>query len=335
MSMHTSDIDDDEDTTGADRGDVVDAAVANVDKVIDDLDKGDDKADDKADSEGVDKGAQRRDEKGKFAKADDKDDDNGDDKGDDKDDDKDDDKGDDIPNAAVRLDRMREQRDRERAEKLALAARIEALEKGAKPPEKQPTQEEKINAELEELYEKVEMLRADGEHKEAAKLQRQIDTKNRELVILEAKHISNETTTEAAENAKYDALLDQFEAEIPQLNPKHEDFDPKAVKALEFYVEAHEKMGMPASRALQMARNVVFGAAKAPEKKDDKKPDDKKPEKKTDLDKVADTQRRQPPDPSNKGTDKDDVTLDPDKMSDEEWAAVPKAKRAAMRGDNG
>lgn len=319
-SMQTSIFgdDDDEDTTGADRGDAVGAAVAGADDDPDTDPDADADPDPDADPDADPVPAQRRDATGKFAKDDDKVDDK-----------------DDIPNAAVRLDRMREQRDRERAEKLALAARVEALEKGTKP---EPKEDPKVKAEaeLEALYEQVEKHRADGEYKEAAKLQRTIDTKNRELILLDTESISAKTTTEMTENAKYDSLIDQLESEISVINPRHDDFDPEAVKALEFYVAAHEKMGMSATRALIAARNVVFGAARAPAQ-DDAPPAKagNPPVKKTDLGKVADTQRRQPPDVANKGSDKDDITIDPDKLSDEEWDKLPKSKRAAMRGDHG
>lgn len=327
-SMQTSIFggdDDDEDTTGADRGDAVGAAVAGEDDpgtAEDDTPDADVDPDADPDADPV-PAAQRRDATGRFAKDVD-------------DDDTDADDPDPVPNAAVRLDRMREQRDRERAAREDAERRLAALEMASKPAEPAVDPLKVLDGEIDSLYEQVEEARLDGDAKLAAQLQRQLDTKKEERIEFKTERVVSRSTVEASENARYDALLDQLESEISVINPRHDDFDPEAVKALEFYVAAHEKMGMSATRALIAARNVVFGAARAPVQ-DDAPPAKagNPPVKKTDLGKVADTQRRQPPDVANKGSDKDDITIDPDKLSDEEWDKLPKSKRAAMRGDHG
>lgn len=327
-SMQTSIFggdDDDEDTTGADRGDAVGAAVAGEDDpgtAEDDTPDADVDPDADPDADPV-PAAQRRDATGRFAKDVD-------------DDDTDADDPDPVPNAAVRLDRMREQRDRERAAREDAERRLAALEMASKPAEPAVDPLKVLDGEIDSLYEQVEEARLDGDAKLAAQLQRQLDTKKEERIEFKTERVVSRSTVEASENARYDALLDQLESEISVINPRHDDFDPEAVKALEFYVAAHEKMGMSATRALIAARNVVFGAARAPAQ-DDAPPAKagNPPVKKTDLGKVADTQRRQPPDVANKGSDKDDITIDPDKLSDEEWDKLPKSKRAAMRGDHG
>ena len=327
-SMQTSIFggdDDDEDTTGADRGDAVGAAVAGEDDpgtAEDDPPDADVDPDADPDADPV-PAAQRRDATGRFAKDVD-------------DDDTDADDPDPVPNAAVRLDRMREQRDRERAAREDAERRLAALEMASKPAEPAVDPLKVLDGEIDSLYEQVEEARLDGDAKLAAQLQRQLDTKKEERIEFKTERVVSRSTVEASENARYDALLDQLESEISVINPRHDDFDPEAVKALEFYVAAHEKMGMSATRALIAARNVVFGAARAPAQ-DDAPPAKagNPPVKKTDLGKVADTQRRQPPDVANKGSDKDDITIDPDKLSDEEWDKLPKSKRAAMRGDHG
>lgn len=327
-SMQTSIFgdDDDEDTTGADRGDAVGAAVAGADDDPDTDPDADADPDPDADPDADPVPAQRRDATGKFAK----------DAADDDDPDPDADDPDPVPNAAVRLDRMREQRDRERAAREDAERRLAALEMASKPAEPAVDPLKVLDGEIDSLYEQVEEARLDGDAKLAAQLQRQLDTKKEERIEFKTERVVSRSTVEASENARYDSLLDQLESEISVINPRHDDFDPEAVKALEFYVAAHEKMGMSATRALIAARNVVFGAARAPAQ-DDAPPAKagKPPVKKTDLGKVADTQRRQPPDVANKGSDKDDITIDPDKLSDEEWDKLPKSKRAAMRGDHG
>ena len=313
-----ADIDpiDDDDTTGLDRGD----------EVVDNDDN---------DDSGDGTGKQPRGKDGKFAKADAADDD--------ADDADDDDKGKGkVPNAAVRLDKLRKQRDDARIAARQLEERLAALEAAAKAGTDAGASEKfdpvaELNTKLDELYEQVEELRADGNAKEAAKVQREIDAANREILRIEAEQISAKTTTQAAEDARYDALLDQLEADIEVINPQHEDFDPKAVKALEWYTAAFEKNGMKPSQALKHAAKMLFDFGAPKKAEPDAKKDDKVTSirRKTDVNKALDTQKRQPPDAANRGVDKDETRLDPDNIPDEDWDKLPKAKKAAMRGDHG
>jgi hypothetical protein len=333
---------DDEDLDSQDRGDVVDD---DTDKG-DDADKDDGKKDDADDEDGADKDDadkdeapdkkddKARDDKGRFAKKDDKSDEDEDDEGEDDEDDEDADKKQNLP---IRLNKARQQRDAARTEAAQLRARVEALEKASKKDEIEDPADA-INAKLDGLYEQVEEARADGDAKAAAKLQREIDGLNRQLTTLEAEKVATRTSTVMTENERYNALLDTLEADIDVLNPNHDDFDPQAVKSLEWYTAAHEKMGMSADKALRQAARVVFGyggakpdVKKAADKKDDKKAPDKKPDAK----KAADTNKRQPPDLSDRGVNKDDQEIDPDKLDDAEWDKLPESKKAQLRGDNG
>lgn len=331
--------DDDEDLDSQDRGDVVDD---DTDKG-DDADKDDGKKDDADDEDGADKdddaeGGKKddkaRDGKGRFAKKDDKSDEDEDDEDDE------DDPVDKNQNLPIRLNKARQQRDAARTEAAQLRARVEALEKGQKKDDPPEDPAVAINAKLDELYEKVEEARNDGDAKAAARMQREIDGLNRQLTTLEAEKVATRTSTAMTENERYNALLDVLEADIDVLNPQHEDFDPQAVKSLEWYTAAHEKMGMSADKALRQAARVVFGyGTKSADKKDDKaadKKDDKKvPDKKPDAKKAADTNKRQPPDLSDRGVNKDDQEIDPDKLDDAEWDKLPESKKAQLRGDNG
>lgn len=245
-----------------------------------------------------------------------------------------------LQNGPVRLNKMREQREKAREEAAQLRAEL-AAERAAKAPAPAKQAEEvdpaaEINTKLDALYEQVEEARLDGDAKLAASLQRQIDANNRALVTLEAEKISTRTTTAADENRRYDALLDQLEADIPYLNPKSDDFDPEAVKALEYYTTAHEKMDMAPAAALAAAARVVFSyGTKAAVAEEAPAATAEKLTKPTDVKKSLDTQKRQPPDPAARGVDKDDTTLDPDVLTDEEWDKLPASKKKAMRGDNG
>lgn len=330
---------DDEDLDSQDRGDVVDDDTDKGDDADkddgkkDDADDDEDGADKDDDAEGGKKDDKARDGKGRFAKKDDKSDEDEDDEDDE------DDPADKNQNLPIRLNKARQQRDAARTEAAQLRARVEALEKASKKDEIEDPADA-INAKLDELYEQVEEARADGDSKVAAKLQREIDGLNRQLTTLEAEKVATRTSTVMTENERYNALLDTLEADIDVLNPNHDDFDPQAVKSLEWYTAAHEKMGMSADKALRQAARVVFGyGTKSVDKKDDKaadKKDDKKtPDKKPDAKKAADTNKRQPPDLSDRGVNKDDQEIDPDNLDDAEWDKLPESKKAQLRGDNG
>lgn len=342
MTIMHSDIDDEDkdidrgDTLPDDDGDVGDdkddPAAKPDDKdpaAKDDKDPAakDDKVDDKDDK-------RPRGKDGKFIKPDADADADADDE-DDEDDDKD---GKGVENAAVRLDRLRRQRD---AARLALEARDrEFAALLAKVPAEKPEPVVDpivaINTKLDGLYELVEDARADGNTKEAAKLQREIDAANREIVRIEAEQIATKTTAVASEDAKYDALLDTLETEVDLLNPQHEDFDPKAVKALEWHTNAYEKAGMSASKALRYSAQMLFGYGQAPAKKDDAPPKDDKVVqlvRKSDPKKAVDVGKKQPPDAANRGVDKDDTQIRVSQLSEEEFNALPAAKKAALRGD--
>lgn len=240
-----------------------------------------------------------------------------------------------IENAAQRLDRAKKQRDRERAARVAAEARIAELERQSNvKPEPKEDPVEKLERELDDLYVKVEEARNDGDAKTAAQLQRDIDRKNREIVKIEAGRISAKTTAEMSEDERYNALIDSLEGEYAVLQPRHEDYDPEAVRQLEYYAAAHEKMGMPASKALARAAFDVLGygkprAAAAAESAPGAKPL-KKP---VDVNKVADTSKRQPPDVSDRGVNKDSQKIRVTGMSEADFNAIPKSKLKQLRGD--
>ena len=330
--------DDNEDLSKLDRGD-------NLDKEGD-ADKGDaDKGDDQGDDQGDDTDKQR-DEKGRFAKKDKKpeqkegEDKEGGEEEEEEEEEEEQEEGE--KNLGVRFNKMKQQRDRERQQREAaqreaneLRAQLAAA-KGDKKEEPKADPIEAINAELDDLYEQVEEARADGKVKEAAKLQRQIDAKREEIVTLKAERISSKATTVAAENARYDAMLDQIESSLPILQPDHEDFDQSAVRALEFHVEAYEKMGLTPSKALAQAAKFLFGyGVPQPKAKEVEKKEAPKVEpKKTDIKKAVDNAMKQPPDSSGAGVNRgEDTKLDPRTLTEEQFDALPESKKAALRGD--
>lgn len=335
--------DEDDDLSTQDRGDDFapgDEAADDKsgDEAADDK-SGDGAADDKSGGEADDaaeKAVEKaRDEKGRFAKKEEEEEEEEEDDGDE------DARRQNFP---IRLNKAKEQRDAAVARAEAAERELQAIRAGKPAPAaEKPDPGKVINDKLDALYEQVEELRADGDTKAAARLQREIDALNRELSKMEIEPIAVEQASRLTENERYNAMLDTLESEINVLNPQHEDFDPDAVRALTFYTEAHEKMGMPATKALQQAAKVVFGyAATKPAAKSDagkdapaKKDEKVVPIKKTDVSKAVDTAKKQPPDMADRGVNPDDKELDPDKLSDEDFAKLPESKKAQMRGDFG
>lgn len=232
---------------------------------------------------------------------------------------------------------VRFHKERQKAERLEreLAELRRQVQSQAAKPEPQVDPIEALNTELEDLYERVEEERAEGRTKEAAALQRQIDAKNREILRIESQGIAGQATAQAQEDARYDALLDVVEGEVGAINPRSEDFDPEAVKALEWHVAAYEKNGLAPSAALRMASQLLFGFGRKakPEAKPETKPDPpaKKP---TDIKKAVDTAKKQPPDVADRGVDRDSTKINVALLSDEEFDKLPESKKSQLRGDN-
>jgi hypothetical protein len=250
----------------------------------------------------------------------------------------------DKDNYPIRLNKAHEQRDAQRARAEAAEARALAAEAKLRETEKPAPKREdpiaKINAELDELYVKAEELRQAGDVAEAAKVQRTIDSKNRDIGRIEAAQVAGAATTAAQINARYDAMLDVVEANVPLLDPQHEDYDKSAVKKLDFHVQAYEKMGMSPVDALKEAIGLLhpdhgglFDRAKKPAAK--AAPDDKPAptQRKADPAKAVDTSRRQAPDGANKGANKDDTKIRAGALSEEDFDAIPLSKQREMRGD--
>lgn len=322
-----------------------DTAIEDEDKDLDTADRGDNLADDEDSDHGADR---PRDDKGRFAKSaeddatdEDKDgieDEEGEDTdasdGDDKDDS--DDAGKDTKNFGIRLDKALRQRDEARQKAAELEARVAKLEASVTPADKGEDPLVKLNAELDELYEKVEEARADGETKTAAQLQRRIDKINKQLVTAEAEKLARNESLTTAINARFDALLDVAEGLIPEISPGSEDYDDAAVNELAGLVRAYELSGMTADKALLKAVKVLHRVdLTATEKSKDigKAAKAAKPAKKVDVAKALDTQRRQPPDASARGVNKDDSAIRIEALSDEDFDKLPESKKAQLRGD--
>ena len=248
----------------------------------------------------------------------------------------------DDKNYPIRLRKAQEKLEREREAREAAERRLAELEAQAKsrsPADKKDEVDprKEINDQLDTMYEQVEEARAEGDAKGAAKLQREIDTLNRKLGALEAEQTAIKVAQASTEEQRFDAMLAAMESAVPVLDPNHDDFDAEAVKELEFQVAAYEKMGLSPTKALAKAVKVLhqiepFGTKPAPKEKEESAA--KPPAKKPDVAKAVDTSRRQPPDASNRGVNRDSTKIKVTALSDEEFEKLPESKKAELRGDH-
>ena len=260
---------------------------------------------------------------------------------DDESDDVDDDAGKDIKSLTSSRAKALQQRDREREARIAAETKLRELQETApRKAEAKPDPVEALSSELDTMYLKVEEARADGDVKQAAQLQRQIDAINRDILKHESAKVAERTNTAARLNERYDAMLDVLEAQYPQFDPQADEFDVEQVKELNFTVTAFEKAGMTAPDALRkgvslLLREDPFGKTA---KRESKPAEEKKPvvvpiAKKTDVAKSIDTNRRQPPDTSERGVNKDESRINPMQLTEDDFDKLPDSKKRELRGD--
>ena len=337
MDPNTQNIAEDEDTDSldtADRGDDLESQVGDTDKV---------EADTKKVADDI---ATKRDAKGRFKPKD------GETQADEGDkapeeekveEEADDDKNENFP---IRLNRAKEQRDKEKARADAAEARAYALEQLSRTPQppkpeaKDPVAE--LTALMDPLYEKVEEARADGDIKLAASLQRQIDNAKLQIGDIKASRIAQHESARMTDTSRYNTMADALESRFPQLVADDENYDQSTVEKLNYTSAAFEKMGNSASDALRLAAGIVMGedifakgnSSKTVTARPEKAP--AKPEiRKPNIEKAVETQKKQPPSSSELGINQDSTTLDPERLSDEDFDKLPDSKKRELRGDFG
>ena len=234
--------------------------------------------------------------------------------------------------------KLKRQRDAERDRANDLERRLAALE--TKEEKAKPSEAQVLTAKLEGMYEAVEEARADGDRKEAARLQREIDETNRKIATLEATSSSSVNTARNIDGAKYDAMVATLEEKYPELDPASDEFDRQLVKDFEFNIIAFERAGMRLPDALRRATLMMFREDPWERRDRKAKVEDKEPEKKVvdikkkpDAKKAADVDKKQPPDMGGRGVTKDDAKIDFSKLTDEEFDALPESTLRKARGD--
>lgn len=251
-------------------------------------------------------------------------------------------KGKDDKNYAVRFHRERERREQLERELAATQARLKASPAVADEDEEAVA---KRNEELDELYERVEAARLEGDHKEASKLQRQIDTRNQEILLEKTRKTSLETTRNALiqdaqerDNQLFDSLLGDLELLVPELDPKNDAYDQGAADAMLMLIGGYTSKGHTASAALIEAAKAIHkidlrNGPEAPAKpaKAAKPATPAKPSK--GVQRAVDASKRQPPSIAARGANSGAAAIDPATLTDEQFDALPESKLAQLRGD--
>lgn len=247
---------------------------------------------------------------------------------------------------SFRLRQTQAQVDKAEAKVAELSAKLAELTGGGKKDD--PVKA--IGTELDTLYEQVEEARAEGRTKDAARLQRQIDSKNLEVAEIRTSRIATQQALRAAETSAYDATVAEIETKFPELNPDNEAlFDSDlAEEVLDLRDGFMKAKGMTAKEAIKKALGYVFkeevlatGTAhlyKKDAKKEGKAPDkavEKAAERKAEgVKKAVDANARQPARSSDSGkADGKGEQYNVKAMSEKDWDALPESTLARLRGD--
>lgn len=235
----------------------------------------------------------------------------------------------------------KEREAREAAERRA--AELERQLQAQEQQQAQTAQVEEIEAKITELEAKHAELLLDGNSKEAASVMKQIRHAERQIARAEADAVANTRTAQALETERVNVTIARLQADHPILNENSEDYNVKAVR----YVLSEQRRlmaeeGMSPSVALEQAGKdamEIFAPKEAAPKADEglaaaKIAADRKAAQ---LAKNIDTAKKQPASMKEAGIDSDKAgktsEVDIMSMSADEFAALPEATKAKLRGD--
>lgn len=234
----------------------------------------------------------------------------------------------------------KEREAREAAERRA--AELERQLKAQEAQETQTAQIEEIEAKIGELEAKHAELLLDGNSKEAAAVMKEIRHAERQIARAEADALADRRITQTLEKKTFDAVVARIEADHPQFNPESEVYDSDLVELVLTKQQALMRGGLAPSAAMEKAaKDVAERFLKADEPKEDPKglaaakaAEDRKAAQ---LSKNLDTAKKQPPSMKNVGIDSDKAgknsEVDVLSMTADEFAALPEATKAKLRGD--
>ena len=126
---------------------------------------------------------------------------------------------------------------------------------------------ETVENELVAMEEKYNELLAEGDTKGAAQMMTSIRRKNAELQTVTAEQRDAEVMARAVEKVRYDEALDRIEQEYPELDPESDDYDEDKYQDVVDLMQAGQRRGLSATKALQRAVARTMGAETAGQKR--------------------------------------------------------------------
>lgn len=253
-----------------------------------------------------------------------------------------------IPDHIPR-DRFNEAVEKERTAKAAAEKRAAELEQqllnkehSDKVQASRSEQVQQYDARIAELEEQRDKLLLDGDQAKATALGKEIREMNRYVARLEAQEESSTIVSQTLERERLNVTIARVEADYPELNPKSESFDEELVDNVLMLQEGLLRRGHAPSQAMALAvertmKNRTQTQAATEEAGLAKVKAQGAERKKEQMAKAVATQNSQPPITATLGMDSDKlgakVLPDVSKMSSEEYAALPEATRARLRGD--
>ena len=228
---------------------------------------------------------------------------------------------------------------REAAERRAAELERQLLERQQQ--EKQSADVEAVEAKIGEMEKAYNQLLLDGEVDKASELMSKIRKAERQIATLEAEQRTAQRTTQILESERVELVIAQAESEYPQLNPESDQFDEQIVN---FVLAEQQRLiktqGLAPSKALGKAAESVMKRFAPQEQAAPQKglakaaAEDRKAEQ---VKKNLAASKAQPASMKDSGMDSDKAGAtglpDPTKMTTEEWAALPEATKARLRGD--
>ncbi len=182
-----------------------------------------------------------------------------------------------------------------------------------------------------------------GKTQDALVKRNEIRAAEQSAYLAHANAVAPQAVSEGAEQAKVDALVDEYEVEYNGFNPKHDDYQADLMDEVASMYSGYMSHGFTRSEAFKMALDNTVTLYKLPsntgepateETTDEKKPkSEKKPIKKTKE--KLEAAKNAPADPSKASGEHDDSQrpVKIEDMSDDELAALPPAALARLRGD--
>lgn len=228
----------------------------------------------------------------------------------------------------------RSQQKRRQAEERLRALEDKLNQQSDDATDRQKAKFEKTVARMEELYEQVEEARAEGRTKDAAKLQRELDGIRSDMTRAEAAYHATKQALAQQNHVAYNALVSELEVIDPRFDENADEFDDDLVERTSELTEAYEAKGLSAPEALRKALRMILGedpfrTGRRLQKEEPKK---KAAPRKTDVAKNLETKKKTPPE-DKQGSLEKKSSVNPLKLSDEDFDKLPEATKRRIRGD--